>query len=224
MDVLEVSDPEAGPWLDRQAPPLHLLIGDSIARDSGLRSRLPPDEFLSLARGGATWKSTARDLEDIIARWTTKAAEEGRRLGDAVIWLTGNDVYSRLTLLSSFSPETLEETGRLAADVCRRLLEKGRVTVLGPLPRMSGEISGSRWETTASYHLERRLKHSLPPAVRLVPLGRQLLRRAGGRYCVVQECATSFRHDGVHLTAEGYARVADALQLPIWISLTAAFK
>ena len=224
MDVLEVSDPEASFWLDQQSAPLHLLIGDSVARDSGLRSRLRSDKLLNLAKGGATWASTARDLGDLIECWTTEAAGEGRRLGDVVIWLTGNDVYSRLTRLSNFTPETLSESGRLAADVCRRLLERGRVTVLGPLPRPSGEVAGCRWETTASYHLERRLKHALPPEVRLVPLGRQLLRRADGRYCVTPECATSFRRDGVHLASEGYSRVADALQLPIWLHLNAAFK
>ncbi|KAF0307133.1 hypothetical protein FJT64_021480 [Amphibalanus amphitrite] len=227
MDVLEVSDPEAHRWLSRHlrrsAPPLHLLIGDSVARDAGLRSRLGRHQFLNLARGGATWASTADELHAILDRWTSEAERRGRRLGEVVVWLSGNDVYSRLTRLANFSEETLSDSGRLARGVCRHLQSLARVTVLGPLPRPSGEVHGGRWETTAAYHLERRLKHCLPPSVRLIPLGRQLLRRSGRRHCVVPACASYFRSDGVHLSAEGYGRVADALQLPIWLAVTAAF-
>ncbi|KAF0300648.1 YLP motif-containing protein 1 [Amphibalanus amphitrite] len=223
--VLEVTDPEPQRWLARRlprsAPPLHLLIGDSVARDAGIRSRLNRHQFLSLARGGATWSSTADELHAILDRWTSEAERQGRRLGEAVVWLTGDDVYSRSATLAVFD-KTLEETGRLAKAVCRRLQSLARVTVLGPLPRLSEETSGNGWETTAAYHQERRLKHSLPPGVHLVLLGRQLMRRSARRYRFAPECASYFRSDGVHLSAEGYGRVADALELPIWLAMTAA--
>ena len=94
MDVLEVSDPEAHRWLSRHlrrsAPPLHLLIGDSVARDAGLRSRLGRHQFLNLARGGATWASTADELHTILERWTSEAEERGRRLGEVVVWLSAH--------------------------------------------------------------------------------------------------------------------------------------
>ena len=206
-------------------PRLHLLIGDSIARDAGLHSRLRHDEVLNLAKGGATWATTARDLDNIIDTWTTEAAGRGRRLGDVIIWITGNDVYKRHSARHNYNEAGLARCGAHAGVVCRRLLARGGgVTLLGPLPRLSGDVTGSRWETTASYHLERRLKHSLPPEVRLVQLGRQLLRRTCGGYRVTAECAPAFRRDGVHLTAQGYARLAAAKAMPEWVAMTAAHR
>ena len=39
--------------------------------------------------------------------------------------------------------------------------------ILGPLPRQSSDVTGNRWQKTAPFHLERRLKHPLPPESRL---------------------------------------------------------
>ena len=41
------------------------------------------------------------------------------------------------------------------------------VIILGPLPRLSSDVTGNRWQKTASFHLERRLKHPLPAERRL---------------------------------------------------------
>ena len=51
MDVLNLANLEASSWLEAQLPWLHLLLGDSIARESMMGSRIRDDEFLSRARG-----------------------------------------------------------------------------------------------------------------------------------------------------------------------------
>ena len=43
MDVLDIHDAAAGPWLSRRLPKRHLLMGDSVARDSGMHSRVLAD-------------------------------------------------------------------------------------------------------------------------------------------------------------------------------------
>ena len=92
-------------------------------------------------------------------RWTEAAEQQARRQGSAVLWLVGNNVYSKMTLLPGFSDQSLEE-------VAERI-------VLGPLARPSGNLTGQKWEVTAAFHLERRLRHHLPAGVQFTPLGRR---------------------------------------------------
>lgn len=223
MAELLIQDPGAAPWFRRQQPRLHLLLGDSIARDCGLETRLTGDAFLRRAHGGATWRSLSRNLQSVLEEWDRVAADQGRRLGAAVIWSTGNDVYSKLTGLGNISEEVLAEVSSIANDVVTRLLEVAEdVLVLGPLPRLSGEAMGTRWEQTAAFHLERRLHHQLPKDVRLIRLGRQLTRKASGRYCCIKKCDVWYQKDGVHMSAAGYRKLADAAELPIWLRMAAA--
>ena len=116
MDVLELDDPESRAWLERQRGKLHLLIGDSVARYSGMRSRINADRLLNLSRGGATWASVALQLPELMDEWRRVAAAEERRLGTAVVWLTGNDVYDRLSGLPSFTDVSLECAKWYASD------------------------------------------------------------------------------------------------------------
>ena len=221
MDVLCINDPDSRPWLRAQLPPLRVLVGDCIARDSGLRSRFPQHRFHRHVRGGATWRSVASDLPDVMSLWTEAAEEQGRRRGSAVLWLTGNDVYSKRTLLPSFSNESLEEVAASAAFVAKQLLAVAeRVVVLGPLPRPSGDLMGQKWEVTAAFHLERRLRHHLPAGVQLIPLGRQLTKKSAGRHCLTSDCLGWFRPDGTHLTQAGYDKLEDALSFPIWLTMS----
>ena len=223
MDVLEIDDVQAAPWLRRQLPPLHLLLGDSVARDAGVRSRLNKDAFLQRAYGGATWKSLSRNVPEIIREWSQEAASQGRRLGSAVLWLTGNDVYSRHSGMASFPENRLAETAGYAVEVCRALARSAdRIFVLGPLPRLSGEVTGTRWEQTAAFHLERRLHHQMPAEVYFIRWGRQLLKKSLERYSCIPDCQVWFQADGTHLTAAGYGKLADAAELPIWLKLAAA--
>lgn len=218
MDVLEIDDPESRAWLERRRGKLHLLIGDSVARYSGMRSRIIADRLLNLSRGGATWASVALQLPELMDEWRRVAAAEERRLGTAVVWLTGNDVYDRLSGLPSFTDESLECAAQNAVSVVRQLgRETEQILVLGPLPRMSGEVMGGRWERTSAYHLERRLTHRLPGPVRFLQLGRQLTKKLHNRHSVTAECAKWYSSDGTHLSREGYEKIADVL--PVWLTM-----
>ena len=167
MEVIELIDDEAGDWLAQQAGPatvhvrdarLHLLIGDSIARRSALRSRSPTDQILNRARGGATWTSLLDNLTSDIHAWQVAAAASGARTGTAIIWENGNELYSRYTRAPSFSEEDLQAVVRFAKRVINQLLEQAEnVVILGPLPRPQGELLGTEWSHTAAYRLERTL-------------------------------------------------------------------
>ena len=223
MDVLEISDVQARPWLRRQLPPLHLLLGDSVARDAGVRSRFNKDAFLQRAYGGATWTSLSCDVSEIIREWSQEATSRGRRLGSAVLWLTGNDVYQRRSGMASFPEDRLAEIAGQAGEVCRALAKSAdKIFVLGPLPRLSGEVTGTRWEQTAAFHLERRLHHQLPKGVYFVRWGRQLMKKNLGRYSCVPGCQRWYQEDGTHLTGAGYSKLADSAELPIWLRMDAA--
>ena len=89
MDVLDIADPESGSWLDRQLAKgkLHLLLGDSVARDCGMESRITSHKFLNLGRGWATWSSIAQDFPRLQEQWQHVATAEWRRLGTEVLWL-----------------------------------------------------------------------------------------------------------------------------------------
>ena len=192
MSVLELVDGDAAKWFASHTPDqsrelfrsrstrdrrrrhqLHLLLGDSIARRSGLSSRFRGDAFLDRARGGETWSSLFSNLDHDIAAWQLAATSMGLTTGTAVIWLTGNDVYSRLSLIASFNNDSLTAVEATAKALVRRLRPHAEgVLVLGPLPRLAGEVCGTTWEATAAYHLERTLvKADLGQFARVTPLG-----------------------------------------------------
>ena len=223
MDVLHVEDPGAGPWLRRQTPPLHLLLGDSVARECMMRSRLRRDRMLNGAWGGATWRELREKLDGVLVNWEQEAEAEGRRLGSVIIWLTGNDIYSKKSGLRCDGEDNLADIAEDAKYVARRLMRVAeRVLVLGPLPRYGAELSGTPWICTAAYQLERRLLHQLPRQVRVVPLGRQLCRKYRGDYAIGVKSADWFARDGVHITPAGFGKLMDAESLPVWLTMDAA--
>ena len=71
-------------------PQLHLICGDSIARDAPLAANI-----LSVAEGGQTWQRLLDSASAYVQLWTSSAAERDMVIGNAAIWLTGNDVYPR---------------------------------------------------------------------------------------------------------------------------------
>ena len=72
-------------------------------------------------------------------------------------------------------------------------------------------MCGTSWERTAAYHLERTLsKLELGRVCRFLPLGRGLTRRMGRKKHGIKGCEAWFLPDGVHLSYEGYAKIADA--------------
>lgn len=223
MDELILSDPEAASWLEAQqerSGRLHLLAGDSIARDSGLESRLQKDRIYNCAVGGATWSRLISDLPSILARWDKAAALSGREKGDVIVWLTGNEVYPRYSAagrIDSAQLDTIAQSVHRAAS----LLQAGnkRLVVLGPLPRFEYEIPERPWETSAAYHLERTIKRALPESAQFVPLGRLLAKRMGRRIVFGRDCQVWYRPDGVHLSRAGYDKLMESALLPIWMKM-----
>ena len=92
---LHLFDSDLEDWLSGQASEhraaLHVLIGDSIARDQ-LLVRCP-DQLLRLTTGGMTWARLP--VEKRLDQWREEAPTPGLRVGVAVVFLTGIDVYAR---------------------------------------------------------------------------------------------------------------------------------
>ena len=233
MSDLELSDAEAAGWFRRnesagpgtrtmrlatrdKRPRLHMLLGDSVARRADLASRFPGDEVLNRANGGETWSSVLAHLNSDIAAWQTAATARGLLTGNVIIWMSGNDVYNRLTYLASFTKERLETIGRTARAVVQRLEDLAdHITVLGPLPRLAGEVAEATWESTAAYHCERTLMR-MEASAKFVPLGRCLTRKISKNRHGLKGCAKWYMPDGIHLSPEGYEKVGDAL--PVWMT------
>ena len=219
-DILDLDDGEAAPWLNSQMRRLHVVLGDSVARDSGLSSTRAGDRVLNLARGGATWSSLYDRLEDMVAEWRRSARVEERLLGTAILWLSDNDVYNKRSGLPSASEAVLDRMAGHASDVTHVVKEMAEeVWILGPIARLSSEVLPVQWEDTAAFAMERRLLHSLPKGVNFVPVGRQLTKKMRRRPHCVSDCGQWYGGDGVHLNSEGYEKVAKLDRLPEWKTL-----
>ena len=92
--------------------------------------------------------------------------------------------------MANFTLDKLFEVGRAArAGVLRLRRAAGKVTILGPLPRLASEVWGATWESTAAYHLERALlKEGLDEHAVIIPLGRALTRKMGKRRQGLKRC------------------------------------
>ena len=204
-------------------PRLHLVVGDSIAKHADLASRFNDDRMHNRARGGETWESLLCRLDFEITAWQTAAAAENLLPGIAIIWLTGNELYSRLTCMAQLDNEKLAAIERTAKVVIARLREKADdVLVFGPLPRPAGEALGVTWEYTVAYHLERTLLKM--KRGKFIPLGRNLTRKMGRNRHGLLGSQQWFLPDGVHLSPEGYDRLADAIHLPVWVTIGAGVQ
>lgn len=206
-------------------PKIHLLLGDSIARRAKITSKLPNDVIFSRARSSEKWDDLRSNLTADITAWETAAAAEGLPKGLIIVWLTGNDVYSKLTHLASWDDDRLlalrEKIGPIT-----RLLERHTpdgVLILGPLPRIAGEVAGDIWEKTAAYKLERTtMKSNLGRRTRVIPLGRAITVKMSKKNHGMLGVEKYFRQDGVHLSRAGYIRLQDSV--PIWLRLGAALQ
>ena len=202
---------------------LHLVVGDSIARRARFAPSSSEDRILDRAKGGATWETLLERLGRDIAVWQTAATAQGLATGNIIVWMTGNDVYSRATRLAHFDLQSLQQIGCTARRVVSQLAVHAEVIIFGPLPRLAGEVQGATWEQTAAYHLERTLiKEGLCELGSIVPLGRALTRKMGRKRHGLKGCEDWFRPDGVHLSAKGYAKLAGASSFPEWLKMGAA--
>ena len=83
--------------------------------------------------------------------------------------------------MANFNLDRLFEVGRSARAAVMRLRRAAeKVTILGPLPRLVGEVWGATWESTAAYHLEMTLlKEGLEEQAVIIQLSRALTRKMG---------------------------------------------
>ena len=216
---LHLFDSDLEDWLSGQASEqgaaLHVLIGDSIARDAPFRVRRP-DQLLRLTTGGMTWARLP--VERHLHRWREEASTRGLRVGVAVVFLTGNDVYARRRGAADLPTDAHWDVLQKTVVRCVAALAAAaeRVILLGPLPRFATD-AGKPWERTAAYHLERHVGHWISdlgmPNVSQVDLGRRLTHRVKKRHVV--NSSKEFRSDGLHLSEYGYHKIS--AKVPEWL-------
>ena len=201
---------------------LHLLLGDSIARDSGMRTTNIADDLFNLARSSETWSRTRRHLPGNLDAWRTAASAFGMELGAVVVWLTGNDVYGRRRGLPGRKDDAtlnkIKEEARLVVRDIKRVTEE--VVILGPLPRLANDLYGATYGSTAAFHMERALLKTdyREGGVEVVPMGRALCKKISHqRAGICPGCAVWFRRDRVHLSRAGYDKVG--ARLPDWLEV-----
>ena len=212
---MSLSQSRPPPVRDEATGTIHLLLGCSIALGARLTVAVD-DMLLTRARGGNTWRRLADRLERDLWHWRRAAAAFGMRCGTIIIWLSVNEAYDRQTGANVLAGEPcgpLEE-------VIQRVLERVRaasasVCLLGPLPRFYVDRL-LRWEATAAYRLDRKVKEAARPG-EFCSLGKALTKKLAGRHVVVEDARQWFAEDGIHLSREGYRKVAGAALFPRWM-------
>lgn len=204
---------------------VHLLVGCSIARYS-LMDIIGADIIYSKAKGGETWSRLRFTFQDYVDEWRRFAVLFGLSLGSIVIWLSGNDGYERGTGRNLFLTMTASRVAVLerciAETIALARASSASVTVIGPLPRIAYDIT-LPWEQTAAYKVDRKVKEAVGEDD-FVSVGKALTKKLGrrSRHLVTEECGDWFRDDRIHLSPEGYRKVADVEKFPKWLVLHAA--
>ena len=99
--------------------------------------------------------------------------------------------------------------------VVKRISCKAKVVILGPLPRLAGELRGSTWNGTAAYRLERTpLRNGPGNNATVIPLRRLLTSMMGRERNGMKGCEPWFHPGGVHLSGEGSAKLVSAGAFP----------
>ena len=76
------------------------------------------------------------------------------------------------------------------------------------------------WEHSGAFHLDGKLHRQLHfQRVIFIPLARQLTQKSAGKYFLTWNCATWYKADLTHPSPARYAKLGDAMCLPIWLQL-----
>ena len=88
---------------------------------------------------------------------------------------------SRTAFSSDKEAVLIKEVRRFITSVVSRFLDAAEnVYFLGPLPRPAGELLGTPWQITATFHHERTLiRLDLGDRFKCLPIGRSLVRKMG---------------------------------------------
>ena len=143
MDVLELSDPEAGAWLARAgsgrvrkpkrpaspdgshpagkrvphrdgAPPGQMHMLVGCSIARDSRMEVAGDDLIiNMAKGGETWPALKRKLPRLIEEWRRAASAFGLPLGSVIFWLSGNDAYEKDTGRNVFLTMPTEDVEEL---------------------------------------------------------------------------------------------------------------
>ena len=195
---------------------IHLLLGCSIAKRACFSVSID-DMLVDRARSGNTWGRQEARLGLDLQRWRGAAATFGLRPGSIVIWMSGNEAYDRHT-----GANTLGERRGPLEEAIHRVLGRLRaaatsVVVLGPLPRFYVDRL-LRWESTAAYRLDRKVKEASRPG-EFVCLGKSLTKKLSGHHVVVEGTRGWFAEDGIHISPEGYRKIAAVTLFPRWLRM-----
>ena len=213
--------------LRSDSPPvgrMHLLVGCSIAKASKMDA-VGDDMVVIRARSGETWTRLHHTLPEHIAEWRRAASAFGLPLGSVIFWLSGNDGYERWTgqnVFTTMPTNEVEDLERAIAETINAArASASSVLVVGPLPRIAYDIT-LPWELTASYKLDRKTK-IVTTEDEFVSVGKALTKKMGrkSRHLITEECRRWFDVDGIHLSPEGYKKVAEVQKFPPWLVLRA---
>ena len=194
---------------------MHLLLGCSIARDAGLEARDQDDMVLNLAVGGNTWAKVAGHLDGDLRTWREAAASFGRELGKVILWLSGNEAYDRETGANLLIDAPRGPLEAIIQGVLHAVRAVASPVVLGPLPRFWVDRM-LPWEHTAAYALDRKEKEAAT-AEEFCSLGKSFTTKMKKRHVILDKARAWFRRDGIHLTREGYLKVAATGVFPAWL-------
>ena len=227
-DVLTIMDDDLDRWRQEQGGAqeeaedgqIHMFVADSNGRGllrAGMEVDTSADILLHRLDGGKRWQTLSILIRRDVNWWQLAATSFGCRVGVAIIWMSGNDVYPHPHRLDR-APLPLDCVELHVRCVLRSLEEQARrVIIIGPVPRWRFD-RGLPWEECPAYQLERRLLYITKHAggdVTLVTAGKALTVAVRRRRIVGDKCEALFASDGIHLSTQGYAAVLR--RLPAWL-------
>ena len=189
-----------------------LVVGDSMVRRARFSTR-PPFHLTVAAQGGLTWRCGLGWVRHQVLTWSEASRAEGRRLGPALLWIGGNDVYP-----GPGGPGGAPDMHGIVALLSELAGVVPDITLVAPTPRPAYD-DGKLWNETPAFRFERGLRNSCRTAV--LSVGRRVCQwRNGKRRGYYVRASAYFARDGIHLAGPGYERLSS--RLPSWLAAGAA--